>query len=193
MVDASPEGYGVVERQCPLELVQRSGRVSERWRWKNTVDAPREHAFAEFRRQGYILENKGEQLCVGTSDFGLAGVFNELPVELLLGPWKVAFKGVWRRTEPMVVLEARCALLAVKHLVRSSSNFNKRVLVVSDSIAACAAISKGRSATHPLLGICPQLAALSLGCKLSVQMRWVPSEANFADGPSRGLRFPYTP
>eukprot|EP00971_Amphidinium_carterae_P276991 5497111-Amphidinium_carterae.1 len=26
MVDASPEGYGVVERQCPLQLVQRGGR-----------------------------------------------------------------------------------------------------------------------------------------------------------------------
>jgi hypothetical protein len=46
-------------------------------------------------------------------------------------------------------------------------------------------LGKGRSSAHGLLRICRQSAAVQLACGIKLYLRWVPSEINFADGPSR--------
>eukprot|EP00969_Alexandrium_andersonii_P373961 15485167-Alexandrium_andersonii.AAC.1 len=53
-------------------------------------------------------------------------------------------------------------------------------------MAALGCLSKGRSAVRPLLHLCRQLAGLALFVGLRLLLRYVPSEWNPADGPSRG-------
>ena len=49
------------------------------------------------------------------------------------------------------------------------------------------ALAKGRSSSPALLRLCRQAAAISLGFGMRLYLRYVPSEWNIADGPSRGL------
>ena len=64
--------------------------------------------------------------------------------------------------------------------------WNKRVLIFTDSLVTLGALSKGRSSARQLLRVCRQAAAVQLGCRIRLYLRWVPSERNLADGPSRG-------
>ena len=56
-----------------------------------------------------------------------------------------------------------------------------------DSMAALGVIAKGRSSSPPLLRLSRQLAGYSLAFGLLVYPRYIPSEINPADGPSRGV------
>eukprot|EP00959_Pyramimonas_sp_CCMP1952_P110831 2318823-Pyramimonas_sp.AAC.1 len=51
--------------------------------------------------------------------------------------------------------------------------------------------SKGRSARRPILILRRRVAALDLGRGMREYWRWVPSDRNRSDGPSRG--FPIGP
>eukprot|EP00959_Pyramimonas_sp_CCMP1952_P070837 1479270-Pyramimonas_sp.AAC.1 len=52
-------------------------------------------------------------------------------------------------------------------------------------MAAVLAFSKGRAADNALLQVCRQFAAVSLASGVRVRWRWIPSEFNRADSPSR--------
>ena len=68
----------------------------------------------------------------------------------------------------------------------------KRVLVLSDSLAVILASTKGRSSRRGMCRALRRMAALALTCGFLLAVRWVPSEVNVADKPSRrGLR-PFT-
>ena len=102
--------------------------------------------------------------------------------------WKLTFSGRWTDREHISVLEARTVLLLARHLCRSRRTCQTRVLVLLDSMAALGCLSKGRSAVRPLLHLCRQLAGLTLFVGLRLWLRYIPSEWNPADGPSRGGR-----
>ena len=57
-------------------------------------------------------------------------------------------------------------------------------------MALCLAATKGRSSSPNLSHVCRKLACLSFAANISVHVRWIPSERNIADGPSRGLSYP---
>ena len=96
------------------------------------------------------------------------------------------FRVTWTRTEPSNIVEARQILLTIRHVVRNSQNWNKRVLLATDNLCALACLSKGRSSSRPLLLICRKVAALCMTFGITLLLRWVPTKRNFADGPSRG-------
>lgn len=58
-------------------------------------------------------------------------------------------------------------------------------MVLSDSMSAVLAISKGGSSARALNRVCRQLAAILLATNMFVSLRWLPSELNPADLPSR--------
>ena len=82
----------------------------------------------------------------------------------------------------------KTVFLVVRHLARSAQDTPCRVLILVDSMVALGAIAKGRSSAVALLRVNRKLAAYTLGCRIKVYVRYVPSEVNPADGPSRGLR-----
>ena len=59
-------------------------------------------------------------------------------------------------------------------------------LVLTDSMSAILAFSKGRSSSGAMNRVCRQLSALLFATGMRFAVRWVPSELNPADAPSRG-------
>eukprot|EP00438_Fugacium_kawagutii_P018254 Skav220446 [mRNA] locus=scaffold254:128743:132882:- [translate_table: standard] len=132
-------------------------------------------------------ELPGHRIVSSSTDAGLpnnSGVrFQPLPFSAVNRSWAVVGRWKWKRQESMPILEARATLFAVKHMVRSTKNFGKRMLVFSDSMTAVASISRGRASAR---GLVQQISALCLSSSLCLHVRWCPSEWNPADNPSRG-------
>ena len=100
--------------------------------------------------------------------------------------WSLVVKGQWKREEHNNVTEARGVAAVVRHLSRSSRSWGKRILIFTDSLVALGCLSKGRSSAPSLLSVCRIVAAGCLVLRLRLYLRWVPSELNYADWPSRG-------
>ena len=120
-------------------------------------------------------------------------IFKTVPFSVVDRDWKVCGRHRWARPEPIPVLEARASLFAVRHALRSGRTFGKRVLILSGSISAVCALDRGRGQSFKMRRVSQQVAALSLGGNVQLAFRWVPSEWNPADGPSRGSIFPSKP
>ena len=65
--------------------------------------------------------------------------------------------------------------------------------VLTDSMTAACAFSRGRAHTWELRRVCQQFGALTMATSCHVHLRWVPSEWNPADSPSRGGWAPSIP
>ena len=101
--------------------------------------------------------------------------------------WRLLFKGTWKVPEHNNVLEARGILSVLRHLSRNRSAWHSRVLVLTDSMVSLGSLAKGRSSADALLRVCRASAAVQLAVGIRLYLRYVPSERNQADGPSRGL------
>ncbi len=109
--------------------------------------------------------------------------------------WKTAVSHHWRVTEHINSLEMRAALTSVRWMVKRPrvlqphlplhSSSHRRVLLLTDSSTAFGALTKGRSSAYAILRSCRSIAALSLAAGVYLNMKWVPSALNPADGPSR--------
>ena len=85
------------------------------------------------------------------------------------------------------ILEARAALAAARHLARSSKNWAKRHLLFTDSMVVLGAFGKGRSSSPALLRLCRRWALFRVLLQMRVYLRYVPTDLNHADGPSRQM------
>jgi hypothetical protein len=59
-------------------------------------------------------------------------------------------------------------------------------MLIGDSLVTIGAFSKGRSSSPPVLHLCRRLAALCLGFGIRCYWRWIQTDRNHSDGPSRG-------
>ena len=55
------------------------------------------------------------------------------------------FHGRWQENEHNNVLELRVAILLLRHLARSSQNWNTKTLIFIDSLVVLGILCKGRS------------------------------------------------
>ena len=91
----------------------------------------------------------------------------------------------WHKPEAIHMLEARAVFKAVQHCARTPACRGCRVLILCDNMAVVLAINKGR-ATHPgLLTISRRVAAYCLAWNITLRLRYVETERNAADGPTR--------
>ena len=186
-VDASFWGLGATSCQMPLCEVRRLGRRSERWRFAA-------HEAEQGHLQGGARVSAFRQLRGDTADFDkpTAG-FEAVHFSAVDREWSTIGCHRWRRTPTLPVGEARASLFALKHAARSLSGFGKRHLVFTDSMTGALALSRGRSSTFQLRRVCSQIAALSFATGIQLCLRWIPSEWNPADNPSRGIWQPSVP
>ena len=85
----------------------------------------------------------------------------------------------------MPILEGRSLVWALRHRLRNSASIGQRCLFLTDSLTQALALSKGRSPSSPMNGICRYWGALCLASGTLASVRWIPGEVNAADEPSR--------
>ena len=86
--------------------------------------------------------------------------------------------------------EAGALVLAIRWAARSRRTRCCRLVVQSDSAAAVCAMRKGRSSRPGMRRQCRKIAALTLAHRITVEYRWVATDRNMADQPSRGSTAP---
>jgi ribonuclease HI len=99
--------------------------------------------------------------------------------------WHTVAASRWRKEEHINVLELRALCTALRWVLSFRSAIGKRVLVLSDSQVVVGAVMKGRSSSPQLLRRLRALSALVLAGGVRLSVRWVRSELNPADEPSR--------
>ena len=100
--------------------------------------------------------------------------------------WHILFQGRWSHAEHNNVLELRTVVMVLRHLSRTSQSWNRRVLFFTDSLVSLGVMKKGRSSAKDLLHLARVGGIIQMVCRIRGYFRWVPSELNLADGPSRG-------
>lgn len=99
--------------------------------------------------------------------------------------WKAVISHPWRDSEHISVLEMRALATAARWAANQAPSGPHKILFLCDSAAVIGAASKGRSSAFSFTPPLRRFAAVCL-CFLSVPvLRWVPSDYNPADGPSR--------
>ena len=101
-------------------------------------------------------------------------------------PWAVCGRRRWAVQRAMPILEGEALLYGFRYLLRSIKNHKRRLVILCDSLTVCCALVKGHSSRREMLRVCRSVGALALATGTSLHVRWMPSEMNPADGPSRG-------
>ena len=119
--DASPEGWGICERECDSDVVAQMGRWHERWRYKRLDVAdwkPRErafarHVFADLQTAGLPFDRDDD-----IDNYVMDEEFPEIPFSVFQPHiWTTVGMGKWGDTsEHSTIKEARAVLLAVRRL-----------------------------------------------------------------------------
>ena len=86
--------------------------------------------------------------------------------------------------------EAGALVLAIRWAARSRRTRRCRLVLQSDSAAAVCAFRKGRSSRPGMRRQCQKVAALTLAHGITPEFRWVATDRNMADQPSRGFAAP---
>lgn len=200
--DASEWGLGATTADFDIREVRQLGKFSERWRFDiEAFKKPRASTLGLDIVQGSDMADITAWASDPPTQDSLSPLlvhkgkpeehrFQPLDIGTVDKPWRVVGRYKWKRIESIPVLEGRAALFAVKHKLRDSSNFHKRHLILSDSISAICALDRGRGRSFKMRRISQQVGALCLASGCTFHYRWLPSEWNPSDAPSRGSKFP---
>ena len=113
-------------------------------------------------------------------------VFVEVPGDFITEKvWKVTAARRWKKPDKIHLLEGQALSWAVRRVARNVGHHHHRYLVLSDNMSVVCAVGKGRAKDRELLQTCRVIRAVSLACDLRIYVRWIPSEVNPSDPPSR--------
>ncbi|CAK8990488.1 unnamed protein product, partial [Durusdinium trenchii] len=159
--DASEEGFGVCAAAWePQVAAEASGK------WADGLLEDEEY----LRLSGWDLKQD----------------FPEVPVHQLKSQeWATVRQGAWRRSEHIVHLEARALVKSFEFLVHDTEISHCRQLFLVDSMSASLSFDRCRSKNFRMLRQIRKFCSLALARNVAFSVRWVPSELNPADGPSR--------
>lgn len=193
--DASPFGYGVVSKDFSIADVQEIGRWQERWRYKRLDPSkwkPRERIAGLDALKDFDTARAGVYAPDIYEKYEVDEDFPEVPLKHLVpSQWNTTLMGRWRDTSEHITLkEGRALVLAVRRLTRSQNSRRKKHLFLVDNMGLALAVCKGRASNYGMLRIMQQLSALSIAGDICIRVRWIASEFNIADGPSRGQILP---
>lgn len=187
--DACLSGYAVMESSHGQEVAALHGRHDERWRFKRQAVGglgPRARAlnssdvFDDPLTVKPDIDGPLEQVFVEDT------IFPEVNHKHLVeSDWHLLWNTKIHHKEPVHLIEARSVLAAVKHRARDSTRHGRRILVFNDNMGVVLSIQKGRSCNYGLLRLIRRISAHCLASGLRLSVRWVPSEYNVADTPSR--------
>ena len=192
--DASTTGYGVCTAFWDLEDVKRVGRVKERSRFRRASGhSARESSLTA---AGFVRDDitgqwqSGEidaQTYLNLSGWQLDENFDEVPARLLRRAlWTPKLWGHWQYgDEGIIVLEARAAVKSLKRIAMSMFGSQIRQLFLLDNMSLVLALERCRSRQHALLKQVRIFCGYCICRGIQPAFRWIPSELNNADEPSR--------
>jgi hypothetical protein len=100
--------------------------------------------------------------------------------------WATIISSPWRRAEHINVLELRALRASVRWATSFPGSVGSRIVAWVDSSVVYFAARKGRSSAFKLLAQMRPLSALLLATGVNLACKWIPTEVNPADEPSRG-------
>ena len=191
--DASTTGYGVCTSHWRLEDVRKVGRQKERSRFKRCDNhSARESALTS---AGFIRDeltgawkagNLSTEDYLNLSGWRLDQSFEEVPARLLRKQlWQPKLWGKWRFNEGIIILEARAAVKAMKRIAMSRYGSQTRQLFLLDNMSLTLALERSRSRQYGLLRQVRVFNAYCIARGIQPSFRWIPSELNSSDEPSR--------
>ena len=110
--------------------------------------------------------------------------FPEVPLEVVeASGWMDVASGRWRhRNESIIVLESRALTRGVENPRKYPTTVSKKVC---DACGQYGSFERRRSRNFLVLTCIRKLAGLCFALDLAVTVRWIPSEINVSDRPSR--------
>ena len=179
--DSSDVGYGVCAREADGHLVAQTARTCEKWRYA-VEGAVKARANALGLEAGDRDRDALRDDCARLVQTD----FKEVCPSLLdAAQWRVLFKGAWNFRENILRTEGRAMLSGVRHLLRTRRCAGQHYLLLVDNLSLALACCKGRGSSALANSTCRQLCALSIAGNCKFHVRWIPSERNCADQPSR--------
>lgn len=191
--DASEYGFGICTSHWDPAQVSSVGRISERSRFRRTGGHnARESALssAGFSRdpisgQWVVCEGDGDEF-LNQTGWEVDRNFHEVPAHLLKKDnWQVKQFGQWRRSEHIMVLEARALTKSLERIAFTKYGKDVHQLLLTDSLSMALAFERARSKSFKVLLQIRRFAAVALARNITPHLRWIPSELNAADEPSR--------
>ena len=191
--DASETGFGVCTAFWPSAEVAAAGRINERSRFRRTAGhSARESALTS---AGFVRDEVSGKWVVNEIDsaefLDKAGwevdpCFSEIPAKLLSRDlWTPKVSGTWKFSAHIMELEARALVKSLERICHSRFGHDNHQLLLTDSLSMALAFDRARSRSYRVLQQIRRFAALALSRNVSPHVRWVPSELNSADEPSR--------
>ncbi|CAE7411650.1 unnamed protein product [Symbiodinium sp. KB8] len=179
-------GYGVCSREVGPEVAANIGRIPERERFRRgSCGGARAAALAS------ILDEEGEDDGADVDALLQAGwevntKFVEVPRAILRkSDWQVNFHGKWMFPDDILVLEGYALVKALSRIAHTRHGANIRQLLLVDNLPVALSFERGHSRNFKLLRSIRKFSALCLCRNISCAIRWIPSELNSADEPSR--------
>lgn len=189
--DSSLVGYGACKSWWPQALVAEVGRVQERSRFKrNASHSARESALTQagFHMRGGSWTLMDEKMLgeLAESGWSVNADFPEVPSgSLKRHLWTPVFWGKWNHPEKIGILEARAVLKSLRRLCLTRYGHDIRHLHLCDNLGIVLSVERCRSKSFKILKIIRNIAAYCLSRNVHLSVRWIPSELNASDEPSR--------
>ena len=133
----------------------------------------------------------GNPAVITTTSESLISSKLEVPDSFACGEgWKAVMAGVWKYPDHITVLEAHALVKTIRRLAVSVFGKRLRQLCLVDNMAVVLAFNRSRAKNRKLLILIRRFCAYCLARDILVSIRWIPSERNTADKPSR-LRYDF--
>ena len=191
--DSSLEGYGVSVSFWDPQQVASCGRRLERSRFrKQASTAARSHALAS---AGFVKDEvtecwkrrevSDEELLEG-SGWQLSDDFEEIPAPFLAKTlWEPKLWGKWEFNAGILELEARALVKSLRRVALSVFGSDIRQLLLADNMAVVLSFDRFRARNYRLLKQIRVFTSYLLARNIAATVRWIPSEFNNSDEPSR--------
>ena len=199
--DSSTWGLGVCCRKLDKDVVKQIGGQTERWRFRfqdamqarkraleDSCNSLEHHKNECISQAASLSERPSPPHGHSTSAFIVDQGFHDIPIDVLNPKdWQVVWSRPWKYRANILNTEARALTWSIEHLLRANRCINKRLLCLSDNMPLVLGCGKGRARSGHLLAPLRRIAALCLSTGSKVSTRWVVSEHNVADKPSRSV------
>ena len=191
--DSSLEGYGVSVSYWDPEVVASCGRRLERARFRRpATTAARDHALTS---AGFVKDEvtdlwkkklMSDEDLLKESGWEANPDFEEIPSHLLAkSKWEPKLWGKWSFEGQILELEGRALVKSLRRVATSVFGSDIRQLLLADNMSVALSFDRYRSRSYPLLKQIRRFSSYLLSRNITAVVRWIPSEFNSSDEPSR--------